>query len=400
MHVLAIEDDDVSLQLIKHIVQKLGHTCHGTNLGEDGWKQMCSGKYDIIITDYMLPDISGLQLIERARESETQRLNYIIMLTILTDDAHVEEVMKAGADDFIPKPIRPKWIESRILHAVRIRTHETMLQEKNNQLQTLSARLSDLLVANDKMVTLGKLSAGVAHEINNPLAFISGAVSTIEKYWSFIDPELEKKNANDKVRFVQNTFTETIQIAKQGIARISAIVRGLNSYARNDSVSMQLCSIPDCLQNVLSVAHNWVKNGIQLKLQLGESLSSIQADQSKIEQVFLNLICNATEALQDRTNALLTIRASEDNEYVYVVFSDNGPGIAKEALSKVFDPFFTTKQNMKSTGLGLCISRGIMEQHGGFISIENNSLGGVSCTLSFSKNPTKKSNHYESPAYC
>jgi signal transduction histidine kinase len=220
-----------------------------------------------------------------------------------------------------------------------------------------TAELEKQLMLTDKLAALGQLSAGVAHEINNPLGGIKVCFNNL------------MSTAMD-----DNTRSQHVTVINDGLDRIQTIVRQLLDYAKNAPLSMQPVSLNGVLENVLKLADYTLRiKKIALQTSLDPELPRVSADANKLEQVFLNLIINAVQAIEE--NGVIHVRSFRDGNQCVVSISDNGPGIPHEVLGRIFDPFFTTKEVGEGTGLGLTVSRAIVEQHGGSIGADVSNEG-------------------------
>ena len=268
------------------------------------------------------------------------------------------------------------------------------LQESHGQ---LTAALEEVksqqrqLVQSEKLASLGTMSAGVAHEINNPLAFVFSNVNSLahsvdefKRYHEEVGKTLVADTPDDKnralqelARFVENADLEflfsdcadLIDETREGIERVKSIVAGLKAFARSDSGTMETLDIIECLHTTLKLAHNQIKYKMEVDEQFDE-LPLIKGFPGKLSQVFLNLIVNASQAMDN--NGLLTISASESSDgTIKLLFQDNGVGMSQETMDSIFNPFFTTKPVGEGTGLGLSISHGIIEEHNGSIAVSS-----------------------------
>lgn len=220
-----------------------------------------------------------------------------------------------------------------------------------------TAELEKQMMETEKLAALGQLSAGVAHEINNPLGGIQLCFNNL------IGTEMEADNRE-----------KHIEVINSGFGRIQSIVRHLLDFAKNAPLCIAPASVNSILENVLNLAGYTVHGkDIQVVRAFAEDLPAIPADANKLEQVFLNLIINAVQAM-DR-GGTLTIRTRGDAAHCFVAVSDTGPGIPAGVLQKIFNPFYTTKGVGEGTGLGLTVSKSIVEQHSGRITVETSEKG-------------------------
>jgi len=243
---------------------------------------------------------------------------------------------------------------------VEERTHD--LQEKNNELnKTLRhlKRTQAQLLQSEKMASLGTLTAGVAHELNNPLNFIRGAYVNLSRYLA------AKGMADPKV-------DELMRHIEFGVEKSANIVSGLNQFSRDNAPINEKCNIHDVIENCLLILKNKLTGKIEVVREYSANIEAIPGNVGKLHQVFLNILTNAFQAIKDQGRITITTAILEN--YVRVEIKDTGMGIREENLSKIFDPFFTTKDPGEGTGLGLSITYSLVEEHGGQIlmsSVEN-----------------------------
>jgi two-component system, NtrC family, sensor kinase len=236
---------------------------------------------------------------------------------------------------------------------------ERRVKERSDELSKIHAQL----FRSEKLASLGKLAAGVAHEINNPLTGILTNSSLM----------LEDLAAEDPMR-------EEVEVIVHETIRCRDIVKRLLDFARQTKPQKKLTNLNDLMENIVLLVRNQASfRNIQIERHLEEQLPLVLTDPDQIQQVFINIILNAAEAMTQ--GGLLTIRSSLDagTRLINLSFADTGPGIAEEQRERIFDPFFTTKEH--GTGLGLSISYGIIEQHGGTISVESAVGKGTTFTI-------------------
>ncbi|HXG32845.1 MAG TPA: ATP-binding protein [Bryobacteraceae bacterium] len=230
---------------------------------------------------------------------------------------------------------------------------------------TERAELERRLVQADKLSSIGLLAAGVAHEVNTPLAVISTYAQMLAKQ---ISGDQQKAALLDK-------------IAKQTF-RASEIVNSLLNFSRTSPKEFTEVDLARVIRETLSlIEHQLAKAGIEVRLELEEPLPLMKGDAGKLQQVFLNLFLNARDAMED--GGVLGVRARPSERGVEVEVSDTGRGIPPEHLHRIYDPFFTTKASRKGTGLGLAVTYGIVREHGGLIDVESRPGQGTRFHLDF-----------------
>ena len=231
------------------------------------------------------------------------------------------------------------------------------LREADNKIDAMNAKL----MHSDKLAALGKMGASVAHEINNPLVVVMQKIGWMEDLLE--EEDLQKtKNLEE--------YKKTISKIDHHLERIRKVVHNMLGYARRMEPRFEAVDINETLDQTIDLLENYaLVNNINIQTDLSSSLPIIANDQAQLQQVFLNLISNAIDAISK--DGLIEIESRSTDSHIVVTISDDGPGIPKDQQSKVFEPFFTTKETEKGTGLGLWISYDIMEKMGGTIMFEN-----------------------------
>jgi signal transduction histidine kinase len=228
---------------------------------------------------------------------------------------------------------------------------QTYVELKNTQSQ---------LVQSEKMASLGILTAGVAHEINNPLNYLKGTLYGLENYFQENFPK------------ESDTVVLLLESLKCGINRITDIVRGLNQFGRDNSRYDETCNIHHIIDNCLIMLKYQFKNKIFIEKNYAPKDLIINGNVGKLHQAFLNLLINSIQAIYQKGKIIIATDFDQRNALIKI--SDNGCGIHKDHLHKIIDPFFTTKPPGKGVGLGLSITYNIIKKHNGtleFNSIEN-----------------------------
>ncbi|MBU1986041.1 MAG: hypothetical protein KJ846_02305, partial [Proteobacteria bacterium] len=253
---------------------------------------------------------------------------------------------------------------------------EETVTERTGELSQALTELREThmqLVQSEKMVAIGRLVAGVAHEINNTTNFISGALPPLRKRLSEMEgllhvpagerPDLERCQA------IFMNLTLLLNNISEGARRTNKIVGDLKNFSRPVDELPGLVDINHCLRTTISLAYPEYKHRLELNLELAEELPLVEGVQGQLNQVFMNLLLNAVQALPIQGTIL--IRSWLDGEQVHILFHDNGPGIPAGVIDQIFEPFFTTKEMGKGTGLGLSISYGIIRKHQGTILVRS-----------------------------
>lgn len=248
-----------------------------------------------------------------------------------------------------------------------IDTLDHKVEEKTREVKEAHKKL----LISDKLASLGRLTASIAHEINNPL---SGIITYLK---------LLMRQVNDGKPVRVSEMEKYLNTSIRELERISMIVKNLLDFSRQKEPEKKEVNLKDIIEDALFIMANHLKlTGVDVKMKV-EFLPPVMGDPSQLKQVFLNLFYNAVDAMKDSEKKILTIEgnADETGRYISIYIRDTGMGIPEENLSKIFEPFFTTKE--KGTGLGLSVAYGIIMSHGGEISIESKVNEGTCVTIKF-----------------
>jgi signal transduction histidine kinase len=278
---------------------------------------------------------------------------------------------------------------------VRVRTDE--LRAANDELATAYRDLQATqmqLIQREKMASVGQLVAGVAHELNNPIGFVSSNVTTLEEFVKRLRAMLEVYRAvplspedrervdgqwtSLKIDYALKYLDSMILGIKEGADRTRKIVRDLRVFARSDDDVWQPVDLHEEIESSLTLLNHLLKDRVTVRRKFGD-LPSVECVRSQIDQVFLNLLANAAQAIPGQGE--ITIETRRDGGLAIVSIADSGPGIAPDVLGRIFDPFFTTKPVGEGTGLGLSISYEIVKKHRGDVTASSPPGGGAIFTV-------------------
>ena len=273
-----------------------------------------------------------------------------------------------------------------------------LMQEVKDKNQKLD-QVESLLLHSEKMASLGTISAGIAHEINNPIAFVSsnlnrsrdylGAMAGIiqglqkriseEKFQQFLDAETDLNVDARKLTFMMADYPALMDETDEGIERIKKIIRDLKHFSHNQPEAFSPTDIATCMAMSLNLAKHELKNRITVSHSLPDSLPLINGSESQLSQVFMNVFVNAAQAIEGKGN--ITIAGDCDEQWCTLTITDDGPGIAEDTLKQIFEPFYTTKPIGQGTGLGLSISHDIIQHHGGTMTVKSQLGTGTTFTI-------------------
>ena len=356
MKILIAEDDAASRAILSQILKQLGHDVIVTVDGEQAWGIFLAEDVPLLISDWMMPGLDGLELCRRIREDNRAAYTYIILLTVLGGKANYLEAMKAGADDFITKPFDVDQLQARLRVAERI----LGLQRDLTRLELTQEQL----VRQERLRALGEMASGVVHDLNNALVPIVG-------YTSLLLVEADGLDDRSRVR-------EHLEMIATAGEDASQLVRALREFYRHRDHTevFEPVILSELLGTVVSLTEpKWrvqtqaAGRTIRLVTELQDA-GVVDGNSAELRDVFTNLIFNAVDAMPE--GGTLTVRAVPDPATGSAVaeVSDSGTGMTLEVQRRCFEPFFTTK-GQGGTGLGLARVYGIIQRHHGTIEIDS-----------------------------
>jgi len=298
-------------------------------------------------------------------------------------------------------------LEERI--AERTRHLETTTQELEQGRRDLEKAYSELksrqamILHQDKMASIGLLAAGVAHDINNPIGFVTNNLEELRIYLTRIQDYITNQDAivqryapsdeREKLRedwnqlgieYILDDFGAIIAESLEGATRVSDIVKNLRNFSRVDDFSFKPADINECLESSIKITQHELRHKVQIHRRYGE-IPAVYCCPQQLNQVFMNLLVNAAHAIEKRGEVTLQSRA--DSQYVSIAISDTGCGIPEHQLPKIFEPFYTTKEAGKGTGLGLSIVADIIKLHQGEITVQSQLDQGTTFTIKLPLRP-------------
>lgn len=394
--VLVVDDNAANLQVLSSFLDQSNFEVWATRSGEKAIQKLDGENLpDLILLDVMMPGMDGFETCRHLKSDPRIQDIPIIFMTALSDTAHKVKGLQLGAVDYITKPFQYEEVLVRIEHQLKLRNLTKTLIAKNTELQQAQTQL----IQAEKVATLGHLTAGIAHEVNNPIGFIAGNLNFVEEYVQEVvdllklyqkylpNPPIEIQNAikTKDISFVLNDLSKIIQSMQVGTDRVIEIVSSLNNFSRHREAGKKLANLHEGLESTLLILGHRLKGNahrptIQVIKEYGELLP-IECYPGEINQVFMNLICNALDAIEEipknqyfegicQYTGVIRIQTELIEERVILRIADNGSGISKVEQTKIFDAFYTTKSIGKGTGLGLSIAYQI---------IVNNHHGKLTC---------------------
>ncbi|MGK7902329.1 MAG: response regulator [Hormoscilla sp.] len=398
--ILIVDDNSNNLKFLSQALKNAGWTVAIAKNGEIALKQVKHTPPALILLDVMMPVMDGFETCKRLKEdSETIDIP-VIFMTALSDTVDKVKGLSLGAVDYITKPFQTEEVLARVSIHYQLRALTKQLEEHNQRLEKQVAERTAQLVQQEKMASLGNLAAGVAHEINNPLTFISGNVDAAQGYirdmfqiLKLYQQEVDRPSENlleaieeADLEFLEEDLPKVIASMHSGVERIRDISTSMRIFSRSDTVAKVKFNLHEGIDSTLMI--------LKYKLKAKEKRSAIEIIKKygdvppvfgfpgPLNQVFMNILANAIDALEEanmgseeRNKKKIMIMTEVKYGKAIARIRDNGVGMTDEVRRKMFESGFTTKAVGKGTGLGMAIARQIVEEkHGGTITC-NSKLG-------------------------
>ncbi|RME89667.1 MAG: response regulator [Verrucomicrobia bacterium] len=388
--VLVVDDEPDMLQFLEQQLSDEYHVIEATD-GDQAITLARQFLPDVIICDFMLPEQDGLAVCEALRKQVSTRSLPLLMLTARADDATKLKALELGVNDFLAKPFSVAELKARVRGLCENHRLQRQLAENNRKLEGTLEQLKETelqLVQAEKMASLGRLSAGIIHEINNPLNFALTAL----RYLNRAAAKLAEEDREE--------FEDTLKDIQDGLRRVSVIIGDLRSFTHPHSGELVEVNLRETVEAALRFLTAEWKDKVDVQLEIPDDLT-VWAAGNRLVQVFLNLFQNSLDALKSQAEPhdppVLRVAAREaDGERIVTVW-DNGPGIPEHHLARIFDPFFTTKEVGKGTGLGLSICYRLLNEFGARITVRSEPGKFTEFTLVFPSKRLENQQHSQQP---
>jgi C4-dicarboxylate-specific signal transduction histidine kinase len=349
--------------------------------GQQAVEKACQFLPDVIVCDMMMPHKSGIQVCRDLRQRMYTRSIPILMLTARADEESKLDALSAGANDFITKPFSTTELRVRLKNLADTFHMQQQLARQNQILEATIEQLKETemqLIHSEKLASLGRMSAGIIHEINNPLNYAKTGLYVLRKM-------LESPKADEK----DDPF-EILQDVHDGISRVDRIVSDLRAFTHPDVTQLEQVPVAEVVVAAFRLVSHEQQKHVKIEKQI-PSNQTIYANRNQVTQIMVNLLQNALYAVARKPGSdaapTIWIRGLEKAGESLIIIRDNGEGIPSENLAKVFDPFFTSKDVGEGMGLGLSICYRIMQQHGGSIEVRSDAGVYSEFTLHFPQPP-------------
>lgn len=343
--VVVIDDEEDIRDVMAMMLRDSGYHVETASDGVSGVDLCNKILPQIVITDIRMPGMDGLKVLETLKKNIPDI--EIIVATAFGEMDIAIRALQLDASDFITKPI----------------SHEAFFMALTRAKERFSARKNlKLILHQDKMMSLGRLAASVAHEINNPL---SGVLNYIKLMHRIMERGMLTEDSRKK-------FINQLELIENEISRCTQIVSGLLTFSRKSDPAFKKINVEHLLNRcVLLSRHKMELSKIELRLNINPVLPEVEGDFNQLQQCVINLIFNAIDAIPDGGSLELSAQNEPGKGFLTISVKDSGYGICEKDLPHIFEPFFTTKKDGYGVGLGLSTVYGIMERHKGSVEVKS-----------------------------
>lgn len=354
--------------------------------GAEAWEKFQRSPFPLVLTDWIMPNLDGVELIRRIRSADVPFYVYIVLLTAKSEKEDLVYAMEAGADDFLVKPCDDDELRVRLREGMRILQLQQSLAEKNSALRHAQAAL----IQNEKLSSLGQLAAGMAHEINNPIAYVGNNLTVLRRdvsslmeilqayreYRPLIGQadagaltRLDELEQQHELDWIQENIPALLTSSTGGLARVRDIVKNLRDFAHVDEAEFDRVLVTETIESTLGMLQHLMD---QKEISVHRNYTAkprIECRPAKISQVLHNVLLNAIQA--SSRGGEITVSVSETEDAAEIEIDDCGAGMNDKTIERAFEPFFTTRPVGQGAGLGLSLCYGVMQDHHGSIDIDS-----------------------------
>jgi signal transduction histidine kinase len=369
IRLLLIDDEDDFRQTLSKRLAKRGFVVAQASDGMQGLALLEAGHFNVVVLDLKMPGMTGMEVLQKIKGRYPGV--EVILLTGHATTASGVEGIKSGAFDYLTKPIELDHLVTKITQA-----REKILRlEAERQEAEYRKKIEQQMIATERLASLGTLATGVAHEINNPLAIISESAGWMKQL-------LARDELKDMHR--RQDFQLALDKVEKSVERAKRITHQLLGFVRKTDSSFSQVDLAGLIEEALQlIEHETKTRNIKIIRNITAASGTIWSDPFRIRQALINLLTNAVHAVGSEGVITLTLKDSGDQ--VEITISDSGPGIPRENLTRIFEPFFSTKSPGEGTGLGLFVTRGVIEKLGGTVAVDSEVCKGASFCIRLPK---------------
>ncbi len=419
--VLVVDDSPTYSSFLENELMQEGFDVAVADNGKSAFRAVEEVQFDCVIIDVVMPEIDGIQVCKELAERRLREGSDIVLIVVSGDETreNVINAIQAGADEFLTKSsdavllrarvrglLRRKFLreqnrkiieefKSKELEAVEARTRQEAaearaalvekLEQANTELEETNSELRETqsqLIQSAKMASLGELVAGIAHEVNNPLAFSLSHLGTIGNLLGKIPSnagEVLNETSSKQLDKIRVRVRDTVE----GLERVRELVNKLRTFSRLDEGEYKICDMVENIESTLTLLRYRIPNDVVVKTNFTDH-SALYCAPGALNQVVMNIVSNAIDATGD--SGTISLSTAREGDQFHITVSDTGLGVPASLKDRIFEPFFTTKDVGSGTGLGLSIAYKIVARHKGSISVDSKEGKGTTFTVSIPTN--------------
>ncbi len=408
--ILIVDDNPTNLSVLSEALGGAGFRFRVAIDGKSALTLVERNQPELILLDVQMPGIDGFETCRRLKENPATASIPIIFTTALADTESKAKGFALGAVDYIPKPFDQGEVMARVKVHLQLKHMTESLEEQVRSRTTALQKAQIQLVQQEKLSSLGEMIAGIGHELNNPINFIVSNIEPLQEYITVMtkilnlyqqehpNPSLQLREAIEdlELEFVLEDITKILNSFRLGTDRIKNISTSIRTFSRLDSETKVLADLHECLDSTLTILQHRLKGkGDRPPIEVIESygsLPSVLCYPGQMNQVFMNILANAIDALEEAMiqgksgdwlpEIKITTQTTSSEEEIVIKIADNGIGIPESIKPRLFEAMFTTKSVGKGTGLGLAIAHQIViEKHNGSLNVNSQVGEGTEFTI-------------------
>lgn len=364
-----VDDIESNRRLYAEILESYGHQVETFSDGVHAVAAAAERVPDVVLLDVRMPVMDGFECCRALRAVWGNQLVPIVMLTAVDDREAYVRGLESGADDYLVQPVDLDALRVRVDSLLRLRSMHLELEEAREKLaervdelrQRVAERERQLVMA-DRLAAVGQMAAAIAHEINNPLTYVSANANFCRSSM----PEPTTEADTDRLAALDGVIA--------GVERIREVIRDVATFSRaapdNADASAEVRAV---IESAVNMSAHVTRGTAELELDLPDAPLHVAIAPSRLAQVVMNLLVNAAHAIEDKDAGIgnITVRAARDGQRATITVTDSGAGIPRDHFARIFDPFYTSKQEDRGTGLGLSICRDLVANAGGAIEVDS-----------------------------
>lgn len=370
--ILFVDNDPLILSSLRRLVhRKKEWACEFSPSAVEALRLLEKNCFDVVVTDIIMPEMNGLELLAAIKRSDKLCDTEVIIMTGLEEEELKQHALDIGAVDLLNKPIAKEELIARLNSVLRMKSYRDQLVSKNEMLE-------EQLASSQKMELVGTLAAGAAHDLKNLLVVIGGMGNLMQPQTGNNLDKADKFNHRKKI------LLDTVHKAENLVKQILTFSRRLPATATG-------CDIVTVITETMKMFESILPKTVTINLEGRESGCRVQANSTHLNQILMNLILNATQAMAGKGEIIISLHRPKADalhlyglhgnleEYVQLEVSDTGPGVSSKVIDHIFEPLFTTKKENEGTGLGLYVTKWLVDNMGGQMSV--NSIAGSGTTF-------------------